>query len=35
MLILIVEIMKIIDERANCDTKSVVMGWSNSEVSLR
>ena len=27
-----VEIMKIIDETEKCDTRSVVMRWSNSEV---
>ena len=27
-----IEIMKIIDERERCDTRWVVMRWSNSEV---
>ena len=35
MPIISVEIMKIIDEREKCDTKCVVMRWSNSEVQLR
>ena len=26
------EIMKVIDEREQCDTKYAVMRWSNSEV---
>ena len=32
MLIISVEIMKTIDERERCDTRCVVMRWSNSEV---
>ena len=32
MPIICAEIMKIIDEREKCDTKCVVMRWSNSEV---
>ena len=35
MPIMSVEIMKIIDEREMCDTRCVVMKWSNSEVELR
>ena len=32
MPIISVEIMKIIDEKEQCDTSCVVMRWSNSEV---
>ena len=32
MAIIRVETMKIIDEREKCDTKYVVMRWSNSKV---
>ena len=32
MLIISVEIIKIIDQREKCDTKCVIMRWSNSEV---
>ena len=32
MPIISIEIMKIIDEREKCDTKSVIIRWSNSEV---
>ena len=32
MAIIWVETMKIIDEREKCDTKYVVMRWSNSKV---
>ena len=32
MPIISLEIMKIIDEKEKCDTKCVVMRWSNSEV---
>ena len=32
MPIISVEIMKIIDEKEKCDTKCIVMRWSNSEV---
>ena len=32
MPIIRVEIMKIIDERKKCDTRCVVMRWSNTEV---
>ena len=32
MLIISVEIMKTIDKRVGCDTKYVVMRWSNSKV---
>ena len=32
MPIISVEIIKTIDERERCDTRCVVMGWSNSEV---
>ena len=32
MLIIREEIMKIIDERKKCDTRCVVMRWSNTEV---
>ena len=32
MPIISVELMKIIDERQRCDTRCVVMRWSNSEV---
>ena len=32
MSIISVEIMKIIDERERCDSRCVVMRWSNSEV---
>ena len=32
MPIISVEIMKTIDERDRCDTKCVVMRWSNSKV---
>ena len=32
MPIISVEIMKIIDEREKCDTRSIVMRWNNSEV---
>ena len=32
MPIISVEIMKTIDEREKCDTRYVVMRWSNSEV---
>ena len=32
MSIISVEIKKIIDQRERCDTRSVVMSWSNSEV---
>ena len=35
MLIISVEIMKTIDERERCDTRCVVMRWSNGEVKLR
>ena len=30
-----VEIMEIIDERERCDTRCVVIRWSNSKVLLR
>ena len=32
MPIISLEIMKIIDEKEKCDTKCVVMRWSNSKV---
>ena len=32
MPIISVEIMRTIDERERCDTRCVVMRWSNSEV---
>ena len=32
MPIISVELMKIIDERQRCDTRCVVMRWSNREV---
>ena len=32
MPIISIEIMKTIDERERCDTRCVVMRWSNSEV---
>ena len=35
MPIIRVEIMKIIDERERCDTRCVLMRWSNNEVKLR
>ena len=35
MPIISAEIMKIIDERARCDLRCVVMRWSNSKVLLR
>ena len=31
MLIISIEIMKAIDERERCDTRCVVMRWSNSK----
>ena len=35
MPIISVEIMKTIDERERCDTRCVVMRWSNSKVELK
>ena len=35
MLMIRVEIMKTIDERGRCDTRCVVMSWSNSKVLLK
>ena len=35
MLTISIEIMKTIDERERCDTKCVVMRWSNSKVYIR
>ena len=32
MPIISVEIIEIIDEKEMCDTKCIVMGWSNSKV---
>ena len=32
MMIISVEILRTIDERERCDTRCVVMRWSNSEV---
>ena len=34
MPIISVEIMKIIDEREKCDTRCVVMRWSNSSIKV-
>ena len=35
MSIISVEIMKIINEREKCDTRSIVIRWSNSVVQLK